>query len=456
MNVHAYRPPTGWKLHDWGQAPQHATVVAPSRPRIGGPASIGLLLIAGFMLLFGVWGFGVPLAGGAVAPGIINPDGDRRTVQHLEGGIIAALRVRDGQQVEAGQPLVELENTQERATYDALLEQRWALLARRARLNAERSGLERIEVPAELRIADRRVSAAVTAQQQVLSTRRLARATRKSVLRQKIEQLSEQIKGVEAQLLSATRQLGLIAEEMRAKDVLVEKGLVAKPEALRLKRVDAEITGKRGEYFADIARLRQQIAETEMQLLVEDAEWDAQLAAEVDKARQELLIVAEKIHASDDILRRTMITAPVAGTIINLKFKTIGGVVHSGESILEIVPAHDELIVEARVTPIDVKAVHKGLAAQIHFTAYSSRSTPRIAGVVRSVSADRLLDPHTHEPYYLARVSVDRQMLQQLAPEVDLIPGMPADVLIVTEHRSLVDYLAKPFRDSFRRSFHEL
>jgi HlyD family secretion protein/epimerase transport system membrane fusion protein len=409
-----------------------------------------------FGIAFGGFSCWIPLAGGAVAPGIISPEGDRRTVQHLEGGIVAAIEVRDGQYIEAGQPLLALENAQEQATHDALLEQRWALWARQSRLNAERRGLERLDLPPELRRPDRRIVAVVAAQEQVFATRRLAHATKKSVLRQKIEQLAEQIKGVQAQVQSATRQLTLIAEEMRAKDMLVDKGLVAKPEALRLKRVDAEITGKRGEYLAEIARLRQQIAETEMQLLVEDAEWDAHVASEADKVGQELSAVGERIRASDDILRRTIVTAPVSGTIISLKFKTVGGVVHAGEAILQIVPAEGVLIVEARVTPIDVKSVRKGLAAQIHFSAYSSRSTPRVPGVVQSVSADRLLDPHTHEPYYLARVAVDKKMLQQLAPHVEMIPGMPVDVLIVTDHRSLIEYLMKPFWDTFRRSFHEL
>jgi HlyD family secretion protein/epimerase transport system membrane fusion protein len=141
---------------------------------------------------------------------------------------------------------------------------------------------------------------------------------------------------------------------------------------------------------------------------------------------------------------------------MNLKFKTIGGVVQRGETIMEIVPSNDALIIEARITPIDVKAVHKGLPAKIHLAAYSYRSTPRVPGTVMSVSADRLMDETTHQPYYLARVSVDRHVLHDLAPDVRLIPGMPADVLIVTGQHTMFEYLIKPFRDSFRQSFHEM
>jgi HlyD family secretion protein/epimerase transport system membrane fusion protein len=409
-----------------------------------------------FFLVFGGWGFLVPLAGGAVAPGIITPDGYKKTVQHLEGGIIADLRVREGAEVTAGQPLLVLESVQESATYDTLLEQHWTLLAKQARLGAERAGREQIEWPGELQSADSRVRAVADVQQQVFEARRDTRVTKKNVLQQKIEQLVEQIKGIEAEVESASSQIRLIEEELQAKDALVAKNLIAKPEALRLKRMDAEMVGKRGEYIAEIARAQQQIGETKMQLLADDAVRADQIANESDKVHSDLMSVMEKMRASADVLRRMVVTAPISGTIVNLRFKTVGGVVQRGESILEIVPSDDALVIDARVTPLDVKAVHKGLQAQIQLTAYTSRDTPRIPGVVQSVSADRILDAGKQEqPYYLARVTVNRDLLRRLAPHVELIPGMPAEVLIVTGHRTLVDYFSKPFRDAFWRSFRE-
>ena len=148
--------------------------------------------------------------------------------------------------------------------------------------------------------------------------------------------------------------------------------------------------------------------------------------------------------------------APVPGTVVDVKFKTIGGVVQRGEPIMSIVPAGDELIIEARLTPLDVKAVHSGLAATIHLSAYSSRIVPKIPGTVRTVSADPLMDYATHHPYYLARVAVDRGTLHKLAPSVDLIPGMPVEVLVVTERRTMIEYLAKPFHEALWRSFREI
>ncbi len=428
----------------------------PLKPNVRIPARWGNALILLFVVVFGGWGYFAPLDGGAVAPGVINPDSGKKTIQHLEGGIIADLRVREGEAVRTGQPLVVLESTQARAAHEALVQQRLSLLARRARLDAEKAGQNRIELPAELRSADSQIRSMVEAQQEGFDARRSTHATRRDILGQRIEQLVHQINGSEAQVESASRQIDFIGEELKAKQYLVDRGLVPKPEALRLKRADAEIAGKRGEHAAEIARARQQIGEAKIQILSVEAERADQIAADVEKVRAELTEVTEKLQASADVVKRTVVVAPVSGTVVDVKFKTIGGVVQRGEPLMSIVPAGDELIIEARLTPLDVKAVHSGLEAQIHLSAYSSRGVPKIPGTVRTVSADRLMDETTHQPYYLARVAVDRHTLQRLAPSVDLIPGMPVEVLVVTERRTMVDYLAKPFRDALWRSFREI
>ena len=179
-----------------------------------------------------------------MAPGVINPDSGKKTIQHLEGGIIAEMRVREGETVTIGQPLVVLESTQARAAHESLVQQRWSLLARKARLDAESAEQNRIEWPRELLSADRQIRSIVEAQQEVFDARRLTHATKKSVLAQRIEQLTQQIKGNEAQVESTSRQIDFISEELQAKEYLVARGLIPKPEALRLRRVDAEIFGK--------------------------------------------------------------------------------------------------------------------------------------------------------------------------------------------------------------------
>jgi len=423
---------------------------------IRGPNRIGLSIVVAFMATFVVWGILTPLAGGALAPGVLAPVQGKKVVQHLEDGIIAELRVHDGDIVEVGQSLVVLENVQARANHDALQQQRWSLLAKQARLQAESEGRSEIEWPFELQPTDPNIVTIINAQRMVFDTRETDLITRKNILHQRIDQLSEQIKAIEAQVDSASGQLELIAEELQGKEILLRQGLMPKPEYLRLKRTKVEIEGRRGEYLAQIAKARQEISEAQLQIVKADAERATQVASESDSVRADLTSTVEKMRSSEDVLKRTVVSAPISGTVVNLNFKTIGGVVEKGRPILEIVPSNDALVIEARTTPLDVKAVHNGLNAQIHFTAYSSRSTPRIPGTVQSVSADRLLDSNTNQPYYLVKVTVDREAMGRLAPNVKLIPGMPADVLIITEHRTMFDYLFQPFLETFRRSFHEV
>src|SRR5262245_56993068 len=449
-----------WQLEPYRPSLAHyvpaETTVRFSKPDIREPARYGNILILLFVAVFIGWGCFVPLDGGAVAPGVINPDSGKKTIQHLEGGIIAELPVREGQVVKMGQPLVMLESTQARASHEALVQQRLALLARKARLDAEKAGDSRIRFPEELRSSDPQIRTILEAQQEVFDTRRSTHASRRDIVTQRIEQLVQQIRGYQAQVESTSRQIDFVAEELRAKEFLVTRGLVPKPEALRLKRTDAEISGKRGEDVAEIARAQQQIGEARLQILGIDAERADQIAADQDKVRGELTEVNEKLQASADVVRRTVVTAPVNGTVVDIRFKTIGGVVQRGEAIMSIVPAGDELIIEAHLTPTDVKAVHGGLQAKVRLTAYSSRNVPNIPGIVRTVSADRLTDETPRQPYYLARVAVDRQEVKRLAPTVELIAGMPAEVLVVTERRTMMDYLARPFRDALWRSFREI
>ena len=423
---------------------------------IRGPNRIGLSIVVAFMATFVVWGILTPLAGGALAPGVLAPVQGKKVVQHLEDGIIAELRVHDGDIVEVGQSLVVLENVQARANHDALQQQRWSLLAKQARLQAESEGRSEIDWPFELKPTNPNIATIIDGQRMVFETRATDLITRKNILHQRIDQLSEQIKGIEAQVDSASGQLELIAEELQGKEILLRQGLMPKPEYLRLKRTKVEIEGRRGEYLAQIAKARQEISEAQLQIVKADAERATQVASESDSVRADLTSTVEKMRSSEDVLKRTVVSAPISGTVVNLNFKTIGGVVEKGRPILEIVPSNDALVIEARTTPLDVKAVHNGLNAQIHFTAYSSRSTPRIPGTVQSVSADRLLDSNTNQPYYLVKVTVDREAMSRLAPNVKLIPGMPADVLIITEHRTMFDYLFQPFLETFRRSFHEV
>ncbi len=422
------------------------------------PRRMGLMLVFVFLGGFLAWGLTVPIAGGAIAPGVISPDGNRRTVQHLEGGIIAQLRVRDGDKVTAGQPLILLETLQARAVYNSLLSQYQTLLVMQARLEAEQNGWPEMRLPPEIEaaVANPELARLIAAQRSIFATRRKAQEMRTVILRLRIEQSQQQIGAFEAQVRSASDQLALIADELRGKEQLLRSGLVPRPEVLRLQRNQAELLGRHGEYLGTIARTRQVIGETEMQIISLEAERLDKVSEQIDKVRVELAGVTERLEASRDVLARTAVLAPITGTVINLRFKTVEGVIRPGEAILDIVPDEEKLLIDARVAPIDIDVVHQGLAAQVRLTAYSSRGLPRIEGIVRSVSADSLQDPGTNQLYYLARVEVERGTLEQLGPNIVLVPGMPAEVLIVRRERTMVRYLIEPFRDAFRRSFREV
>jgi HlyD family secretion protein len=440
-----------------GQLPATMDDRALLRRGLRGPSRSGLILTVVFAFGFGLCGSIIPIAGGASAPAVISPDGSRKTIQHLEGGIIESLRVRDGDVVQAGQAIVSLSDIQPRATYETLLDQYRTLLVSRARLLAEREGRAQLDLPREMHGApdDPGLHRVVESQRQLLKTRHAMHVSRIRVLRQRIEQYQEQITGLEAQVHSASRQLDLLAQEVDAKEQLQRKGILPKPELLKLQRLQAEVGGRKGEYIGNIARAKQQIGETELQITAFDAERLDQINTQLDQVRLELTTVTERLFASKDILNRTVIRSPVAGTVVNLRFKTEGGVVQKGEPIMDIVPLEDVLVIDARISPNDIDVVHTGLPAQVHLLAYANRTIPRISGIVQSVSADRILDETTRQYYYLARVEVDRDEVRRTDPDIQLMPGMPAEVLIVTGQQTLVQYLLKPFTDVLRRSLRE-
>jgi len=419
------------------------------------PAFFGILLIVVFFGGFVLWGALAPIAGGAVAPGVISPDGSRKTVQHLEGGIISVIHVRDGDAVKAGQPLIELQRIKADAVNTMLEHQRLTNLAAWARLDAEAARQDKITFPPELDESDPQIATILEGQRRLFETRRASYEARSKVLNQRVAQLQEQIKGYEAQVASAKVQMALFRDELRGKKELYDKGLLRKPDLRHLQRLYADIEGRHGQYRAAIARAEQEIGETRLQMLALDAERDDRIVSQRDELRAKLAEIDERLMASRDVLDRTVIRAPVSGTVMNLKFKTLSAVVRPGEPILEIVPSEDKLVIDARISPLDIDAVRTWISANIYLKAYSTRATPRIPGKVTSVSADAIVDPGTKNSYYLARVEVNRADIRRHAPGVELIPGMPADVLLVTGERTMLQYLFQPFIDALRRSFRE-
>ncbi len=320
---------------------------------------------------------------------------------------------------------------------------------------AEQSGAATPTFPDEIVRAaarDPALARVLTSEVDRLASRRAALADQQAVLTERSTQGEAEIRGLEAQIVSGQRQLELIAEEVVGVRTLLDKGLERKPRLLALERNQAQIDGAVAASQAGIARARQVIAETQQQMRSLESDHAELVARELGETRKGRAPIDEQLHATADRLTRTTITAPVAGTVMGLQVTTPGGVVEAGKPLLDIVPMGAELLLEARVAPIDIDEVHAGLVAQVHLLAYKSRNLPRIEGTVREVSADRLEDPATRQPYYLARVAVTPEALPA---GVALSAGMPADVAIVTAERTLLDYLVRPLTDTLRRGLRE-
>jgi HlyD family secretion protein/epimerase transport system membrane fusion protein len=451
-------------------ADKTGNVLQPAAPpplweAIARPVRLGLVALFTFVAAFGVWGVAAPIAGGAVAPGVISPDGKRRQVQHLEGGIIRKIHVRDGDVVEAGDPLVTLEDVKPRADRDILRDKKLTLSARRARLEAEARGDDVIRFPEDLtraveapRLSEPRraeLRLIMEEQRRVFETRNEVHASRRQVLEARMEQLQDQVDGYNAQAASAEAQLELIADELEGKEKLWRKNLVAKPEILRLRRMTADIEGRRARYLAEVARAKERMGETRLEILSLDATRAEEVAAQLAEVRSELSSISEQLAASEDVLQRSVVKAPVTGTVVNMQYRTEGGVVAPGGHIMDIVPKEETLLIDAMVSPRDIDVVSPGLPAQVQLSAYSSRGLYRITGRVLTVSADRLVDEESGRPYYLARVMIDEGALEQQALDIELVPGMPAEVLIVTGERSFAEYLLEPMMDIIFASFRE-
>ncbi len=417
------------------------------------PLRRGLLVIICFTTVLGGWGATAPIAGGAIAPARVNPDGGVRTVQHLEGGIIRTLHVRDGDTVEEGAPLVTLESVGASAEVHLLERRRQALVAEEARLDAERLGAAEIAFPADLQEPDPAIAALVQAETRVFETRRQMAESRKDILSRRIDQLHDRISGYRAQAESAERQIALAGEELATKDSLMAKGLTSKTDVLQLGRMIASLEGARGEHLAEIASAEQQIDETRVELLAVDVETTAESARRTAEIRLELEEIDRSLDARGDILRRAVILAPKAGVVANLQVNTVGGVVAPGAPILDIVPAAETLRVDARVKPTDIDLVAIGDTAIVTLTAFSGREAPRLEGRVAAISADALQDETTSRDYYAVRVEILHDELARIPSA--LVPGMGADVMIVTQERTLIAYLLEPFGQVLRRGFRE-
>ena len=439
-----------------------AADAAPKAPRPGrrrmGVARIialGTVVIVLFFGGFGAWAVFAPLESAAIAQGVLSVSGKRKTVQHLEGGIVADILVREGDRVTAGQILLVLDDTRARAALSLLEGQHRSSAALKARLEAERDGLPEVRYPEWLRRAVRGSMASdlLATQDRIFNARARSLANRTAIYRQRIGQLREEATGLEEEIEAQDRQTELLDEEMDGLRGLIERGFEGKPRLLALARRKAEVAGARARNRALIARVEQRVGETRLTIGELANQRLTEVVAELREVEARMSDLRERIAAARNVFSRTRVVAPVAGTVVNLRVFTRGGVIGQGEALMDIVPAGGELVIEVQVEPTDIDTVYPDLPAQVRLTAFSHLTTPILDGTVLQVSADRLTDDRTGAAFYEARIALDPG--QPALANLKLQPGMPAEVMIVTGKRTALDYLIKPIVASFRRSLRE-
>jgi len=402
-----------------------------------------------------LWMATARLDGAAIAGGVVSVESNRKTIQHLEGGIIKEILVVEGDQVEAGSVLVRFDDTYPRAALGLLRGRLAAALALRARLGAERDGHDEIDFPEELldQAGDPKVAEMMAGQVDVLKSRRSNIAGQESVLRERIQKFRREIAGLRSQVAAGKERLSLIEEELKPTAEMVQRGVVSRSVLLALKRQKATIIGDLGDYEAQIARAEKSINEVRLQLKMPKTRDHNQVTEQLQGVQAEIADLRDKIHAAEDRLRRTDVTAPLSGTVVDLQVHTIGGVVQPGQVLLDLVPDRDRLIVDVRVDPSDIDVVYAGMAAQVRLTAFNARTTPMLEGEVTSVSADSVLDDITGQPFFAARVV---PKIDGAAFDLSLLkPGMQAEVFLLTSERTALDYLVEPLVRSFARAGRE-
>ncbi len=421
-----------------------------------GAMAAGFGVIAVFFFGMGGWAAYAPLNGAVVAPAVVKVEGNRKTIQHLDGGIVKELLIKEGDRVTIGQSLIILEDTQARAAVDVLSQQSYALRAQEARLLAERDGYKSIAFPDELSSQrdDPAVGKVLQTETRQFEIRRTSLDGQVSVLKQRIAQLQEQIAGAEAQQTAVRESLAIVAAELKDQNFLLDKGLTQRPRVLELERTASGLRGQLGDLVGAVAKVRQAIGEMELQIIQTRNVWTTEVAKDLREAEAKLAEVTPRLQAARDVLDRTNMRSPYAGYVVDLSVFSVGGVIQRGDKVMDIVPSQNGLVTEANINVDDIHDIHPGMRAELHFTAYKQRVIPVIHGDVIDVSADRLTDKRTGVPYYTALVRVDDQELAA-SNEVQLYPGMGVTVMIPTKERTALDYLIGPIAASFDQSFRQ-
>lgn len=416
----------------------------------------GLAVVVIFLVGFLGWAALAPLDSALVAQGVVVVESHRKAIQHLEGGIVRAIYVADGQKVAAGQPLVQLDDTENKASLDLIRGQADALAAQQARLEAERDNADAIAFPPDLlaRKSDPKVAEALRGEQNTFDTHRATLAKQAAIYGQRISENKRIVAGLQNQQTAVEQQSDLISQESDSVQQLYAKGLSTLPRLLQLKRQAADLTGQHGQVSEKIAQVDLDSGEDELQIINLRNQFLNDVVKDLRDVQTKRFEALDRLNAAKDVVARLSITAPVAGKVVGLAVHSKGAVIRPGDTIMEIVPINDQLSVEAHVRPEDGDDVHIGMTAKVNLGAYRQRRLPMITGTVTTVSADRLIDQHTNQAYFSVQVAVDRSQLKDY-PDAKLIPGMPVDVALDTGSRTALEYFVEPITSVFRHGMRE-
>jgi len=421
---------------------------------------IGIIIVLTMFGGLGTWAALAPLSSASQAQGTVMVEGYRKTVQHLEGGIVKSISVRDGQSVAKDEVLLTLEDTQPRAQLEVWRGQLFTTLTREARLVAQRDGRSRVAYPPEVleQQGDVRVRDAIRAQDQIFRVRMAAQEGEAELYEQQIGQLRAKAEGLRSQKASREMLVRSYLSELEDFRALLKEGYAEKQKVREFERNLANSESQLGDLVSGLAAIDLQVSETKLKIVQLQKDMQREVAKDLSEVQTQLLELREKMQSIQDTVERTVVRAPQSGTVLDLTTHTLGGVVRPGAKLLDIVPQGEKLIVEAKVSLADIHRVRIGQIAEIRFTAFKQRDTPRIDGKLIALSADRLIDEGDERkaPYYLARIEITPKGLQDLSRyKLDLISGMPAEVLINTGERTMLRYLVDPLTNTLARSFNE-
>jgi HlyD family secretion protein len=412
-----------------------------------------LLLVAGGV---GSWAATTDISGAVIASGVVVVDTSVKKVQHPKGGVVGEILAHDGDAVKAGDVVVRLDDTITRSNLTIVTNRLIELTARKARLEAERDAQAAITIPAELsgQQDDPKVTHVISGEQRLFKIRKSTRAGQEAQLRQRIEQIKQEITGLEAQAKAKGEEIILIQRELKGARGLWDKKLMPISRLTAIEREATRVSGEKAKLMSEIARAGAQVSETELQIIQIERKLASEVGKELGDIDASISEFVERKVAAQDELNRIEIRAPQDGIVHQSIAHTVGGVITGGEAIMLIVPKSDDLKVEAKVSPTDVDQMHIGQTARLLFSAFNQRTTPEISGSVARISADITTDERTGASYYTVRMTISQDERARLG-KVSLVPGMPVEVFIKTGDRRVLSYLVKPLTDQITRAFRE-